>query len=1324
MSSSSPSSSSGPSGFSFKKDPVNKQTVHRKENNFSADHPYDSNAEFRAKTNIHIEYDSELPICEKRQEIADLIKKNQVIVLCGETGSGKSTQLPKICLELGYGIKRMIGHTQPRRIAARSVATRIAEELRTPLGQGVGYKVRFTDDCGPMTRIKLMTDGILLAESQTDPFFNQYEVIIIDEAHERSLNIDFLLGMFKRILTRRRDLKLIITSATIDAQKFADHFSSFDRKVPVIEVSGRTWPIEILYRPADPRELNEIDSDNETSDSFHRPNKKKPEFETEEDAYERTLLSAIDETALRERGDVLIFMPTEHDIFETARLLKHHKIPGDDAVRKTEILPLYARLPVAEQQKIFHGSSWRRIVIATNVAESSLTVPGIKYVIDTGTARISRYSARSKTQRLPIEPISRASADQRAGRCGRIGPGVCVRLYSEQDYLSRERYTIPEIRRTNLASVILQTKAFRLGAVERFPFIDPPAISAITDGYKTLFEIGAIDKDHQLTPIGKKLARLPVDPRIARMILAADEGKCLREVLIIASVLEIQDPRERPFEQKDKADEKHAPFLDENSDFLSWLKLWDFWQDLKNKLSKSQLRKAARENFLSWNRMKEWTDIHLQLQQLIKDSKLTLSARKDDYDSVHKAILTGLLYGVAKKTETPEYQTTGNSKFFLWPGSGVKKKKHLWLVAAERLETSQKYLRTLGKIDPEWIEPIAEHLLEHRCFDPFWNSKSGYVQAWERVLLYGLEIIPKRRINFGPTDPKLSREIFLRSALVAGEFYNAPDFFLQNQRTREEAEKLQAKLRNFRLLKSEEVVYQFYDQRLPNDVYDKTTLEKWYRRLSPNEKRQLLLTVSDLCSEEIPEDLSKNFPDTFQTLQGMELPIDYQFKPGETDDGLSITAGLETLSQLDTTSLGWLVPGLLEYKIVSSLKTLPKEIRRELVPIPETAREIVKNITFGEGDFFEELARQASRYSGKFVTPADFDKDRLPDDLAMNIKIIGEDGELLGESRDLEDLREKLGAQVSQTFSAVPNSDWNRDGLKKWDFGTLPDFIPIASRSVRLKGYPAICDPLFLEEEGKSFPANTLSLRLFDTPVRALKQFRFGLLRAFFFKHHDELIGQAKWIPEIRKHALLFRSISNGTIIDFTAELIAAIAQNGVKRPFPKNEGEFNHYLKACHENLVPAVQEATYWLSLFVPACHEAKLLIEKNQRGTFADFSEDAEFQLSQLLLPKFHWTIFWDHLKEYPRYMKGIAVRFDKIKSGGLIQDRANSDQMIDLWNEYVDLRDRQALAGINDPELELYRWMLEEYRISLFAQKLGTSMKISAVRLEKQLEKIKR
>ncbi len=1260
---------------------------------------------------LHLEYDPELPICLRKDEIAEAIQKNQVVVICGETGSGKSTQIPKICLELGYGRKKKIGHTQPRRIAARSVATRIAEELHTPLGQGVGYKIRFTDQTGPMTRIKLMTDGILLAESQTDPLFHQYDVIIIDEAHERSLNIDFLLGILKRVLHKRRDLKLIITSATIDANKFAEHFSTYTTRVPVIEVSGRAWPIDILYRPVDPRERSEM----ETEGASHHA-------ETDEDAWERTFFAAVDELAQYGRGDMLVFMPTEHDIFETAKLLKHHHIPGDDAARKTEILPLYARLPSSEQQKIFHPTGQRRIVIATNVAESSLTVPGIKYIIDSGTARISRYSARSKTQRLPIEPISQASADQRAGRCGRIGPGVCIRLYSEQDYLARDKYTTPEIRRTNLASVILQTKAFRLGPIERFPFIDPPVSSAINDGYKTLFEIGALDAEKELTPLGKRLARLPVDPRIARMILAADSEKCLREILIIASALELQDPRERPHDLQEKADEKHAQFIDEQSDFLSWLKIWDFWQGLKDKLSQSQLRKAARENFLSWNRMNEWTDLHLQLRQLAKDANLLFHDRSNNYDAIHRAILTGLLYGISKQTETQEYQTTGNTKFYLWPGSGLKKKKYPWIMAGERLETSKKFLRTLAKINPDWIESIAAHLLERTWFEPHWSPKSGLVNAWERISVYGLVIIPKRRVNYGPIDPEKAREVFLWGALVEGDFPNAPTFFTKNQERRAEIERMQTKLRTQILLRGPEAIYDFYNERIPKDVFDRPSLERWYRKL-PSEQRDLLLfKQSDLCFEDLPEGLTHSYPDNFHTLQGTTLPLDYEFKPGENDDGVSVSTPIESLNQLDTSSLGWLVQGLLEQKIVALLKTLPKDIRRELIPVAETARLIKDSITFGEGDLLEVLARQVSRLVGRLVTGKDFDSSRLPNDLIMNVKVLGAEGNLIDQDRDLDALRKRLGIEITRSFSAVTDPKWTRDGLTSWDFGSLPEYVTLSNGNIQLKGYPALCDPRFLQEENKKFKDKTLSLRLFDSPLKAVQYHRTGILRLFSLNAHDELLNQTKWIPNLNRYGMLLTSIPHLNIVTFCMELLAASAVDLLDRPLPRNEGELNHLVRDAREKIAMAVQEITRWIRLFATNWQGARLAMEQNKKGLAANAVTDVDFQISQLLIPGFHWNIPWQRLREYPRYLEAISVRFEKIKSSGPASDCNFTDELRKLWIQYEDVREKQSLAGIIDPELDLYRWMLEEYRVSLFAQKLGTCMKISAVRLEKQWDKV--
>lgn len=1262
-------------------------------------------AKSRGRIPYHLHYDQDLPINKRREEIARIIQENQIVVICGETGSGKSTQIPKICLELGRGIFGSIGHTQPRRIAARSVAVRIADELQSPLGQIVGYKVRFADHCGPQTRIKLMTDGILLAESQTDPFFNQYDTIIIDEAHERSLNIDFLLGMFRRILPRRKDLKLIITSATIDAQKFAAHFSTSRTQVPVIEVSGRSWPIDIVYRPIDSR-----DTEEENTKKF-----------SEEDALEQALCGAVDELARKERGDILIFMPTEHDIFELAKVLKHHPIPGDDSGHKTEILPLYARLPVGEQQKIFQPSRWRRIVIATNVAESSLTVPGIKYVIDTGTARISRYSARSKTQRLPIEAISRASADQRAGRCGRVGPGICIRLYGEDDYLARDRYTTPEIRRTNLASVILQTKAFRLGAVEKFPFIDPPSYSSITDGYKTLFELGALDKDRELTDRGKQLARLPVDPRIGRMILAGSEENCLREILIIASILELQDPRERPIEHQQAADEKHLPFIDDRSDFLAFLKLWDFWQHLKDTLSRSQLRKACKENYLSWNRMIEWSEIHLQLHQMVRDSHLKLNARKDDPDSIHRAILAGLLFGIAKKTETPEYQTTGNTKFFLWPGSGLMKKKYPWIVACERLETSRKYLRTIAKIDPDWIEPLADHLLEHHTFEPFWNPENGHVSAFERVSLYGLTIIPKRTINYGPTDPEKARLLFIQGALVEDQFPNPPDFFIHNRKVLKDAESLQDKLRSWRLLRGEEVVSNFYHERIPTDVYDAYSLKKWLKTASESEKKQLYMSLDMLCAEEIPENMETEFPDQFQTMQGIEIPLDYRFHPGESDDGVSLCVLPESLNQIDRRSLGWLVHGLLEQKIAAVLKTLPKEIRRELVPIPETARKIRDLLSFGEGDFLEALAHQASRIAGRMISASDFDESRLSPDLLMNIKVRNEEGKLLAEGRDLDKLREKLGITITESFAAINDPNWNRDGLKKWDFGTLPESILVSSGTMKLKGYPAICDPRFLQEN-KTFDEKTVSLRIFDSPDKADHQTRLGLHRLFCLRHRDELVGQAKWIPDIQRSGLLVRSVIHCDMISFTMELIAAIALSE-RDPLiiPRNEGDFNRIMDQGRKNIGIAVQDATRWISLFAPACQAARLLLERNVK-LYPDIIADIDDQLRRLLIPGFHWEIPWIWLKEYPRFLRAISVRFEKIQNGGINTDRQFMNELADLQLQYDNAKEKNDRSGIIDPELDRYRWMLEEYRVSLFAQKLGTSLKISANRLEKQWEKI--
>ncbi len=1276
--------------------------------------------EQRRRQKPRLEYDAELSIVQRKEEIANLIREHQVVVVCGETGSGKSTQLPKICLELGRGVFGAIGHTQPRRIAARSVAARIAEELRSPLGQAVGYKVRFADATGPNTLVKLMTDGILLAESQTDRFFDQYDTIIIDEAHERSLNIDFLLGLMKRLLTKRRDLKLIITSATIDAKRFAEHFGTATGPAPVVEVSGRTYPIEIRYRPVD-----EYGSD--TDD--------------EEPDEERALINAVDELARSGRGDMLIFMPTERDILETAKLLRNHPIPGDDAARKTEILPLYARLSVAQQQKVFKLNPHRRIVIATNVAESSLTVPGIRFVIDEGTARISRYSARSRMQRLPIEAISRASADQRAGRCGRIGPGVCIRLYSNEDFEGRERYTTPEIQRTNLASVILQTKSLKLGAIESFPFLDPPRHAAIQDGYKTLFELGALDSNNELTEIGRKLSRLPVDPRIGRMILAADNESCLREMLIIASVLEIQDPRERPRDLQEKADAAHEKFLDPRSDFLAFLKIWDFYQELKETLSHSKIRKACVQNFLSFNRMREWSDIHIQLLQLVREAKLRLGPRQDDYNVIHRSILTGFLSGIAHKDERRnEYDVSGGGKCVLWPGSGLSKLKvgsgkweegnknqqlppasHFplptshspkWLVAAERLETTRKFLRTAARIEPDWIEPLAGHLIQRTYLEPHWNRETGYVHAYERVSLFGLVIAAKRRINFGPIDPKAAREIFLQYALVEGELDTKCEFFEFNGLMLDEAKKLQDKLRKHDLLRGPLARYEFYQSRIPETVYDRKTLEKWCFAAPKAVRESLCFSLSDLCNENVDPDVLKQFPDTLTTFDGTEIPIEYNFAPGESDDGLTVAVPIEGLRQLEPTRLGWLVPGLLEQKITALLRALPKEVRRNLVPIPETARALSQKLAFGEGNLEEQLALSVSRLLGRRIQPADFERERLPEDLKMNIRVIAENGEVLARSRELEPLRKELGVQAAESVASVNDPRWNRDELSDWNFGELPESVELKRGTLTIKAFPALFD------RGK-----TVSFRLSDSLDRANRETRLGLMRLFYLKSARELQTQAQWVPRIEQLKMYAQALPEFELKTALAELIALRALESDEKPLPRMQSEFAARMKQGKERIGIAVQEVTKLVGPLFESYQEARLAIEKNKTQKLDYAWRDAKSVLADLTAPGFLQQTPWAWLKEYPRYLKAIAVRFEKLKSGGESADRSATAELAKFGALYRERLELHESSGIVDPELLLFRYMIEEYRVSLFAQKLGTALKVSAPRLEKQWEKVR-
>ncbi|MCL2116833.1 MAG: ATP-dependent RNA helicase HrpA [Planctomycetaceae bacterium] len=1275
-------------------------------------------------------FDETLPVNERRAEIAETLKTNQVVVICGETGSGKSTQLPKICLDIGCGLYGMIGHTQPRRIAARSVAARIAEELGTPLGKHVGYKVRFSDQTSSETLVKLMTDGILLAESQNDKFFEQYDTIIIDEAHERSLNIDFLLGMMRRLVKQRRDLKLIITSATIDAARFAEHFSMGNKKVPVIEVSGRTYPIEIRYRPMLTEDIDETESDDaDESDPL------------------RAVLKAVDELAAEGPGDMLVFMPTERDILETAKLLRSHTLPGDP-LRKTEILPLYARLPVEQQQRIFKTSAHRRIVIATNVAESSLTVPGIRFVIDTGTARMSRYSARSRTQRLPIEAVSQASADQRAGRCGRVGPGVCVRLYSESDYNKRDRYTTPEIQRTNLASVILQTKSLQLGAVEKFPFIDPPRSAAITDGYKTLFEIGAIDNEKNLTSIGRQLAQLPVDPRIGRMILAANENGALREMLIIAAALEIQDPRERPHELQEKADAAHQKFLDPQSDFLAYLKMWEFYHNLKDKISQNQLRKARAQNFLSYNRMREWSDIHLQLKRLlgetsgfrlqneVSNDKPEVRSPKSEalYDNLHCAILTGMLSGIAQRDQKYEYNVTGGGKFFLWPGSGVAKRvasgeglvasdcqnvtgrsplatRHLnWIVATERVETTRKYLRTVARIETDWVEPLAGHLINKSYNEPHWSPETGYVNAYEKVSLFGLTLVPRRRVNYGTVNPQEAREIFINCALVDGELDTKVEFFRHNQAIREEAIALQAKLRRHDFLLGTRAIYDFYQSRIPDTVYDRPTLERWHKTLDNNGRRNLLMTLGDVAREEIDEATAAQFPDALATLHGTEARIEYTFKPGEADDGLTVIVPIESLREVEPSRLGWLVPGLLEQKVEAMLRALPKTLRRPLVPIPDTTKAIVSQLRFGEGSIEETVARHVSRLAGERVTIADFAGERLPSELVMNIRVVGSDGKPIAEGRQLETLRKELGVQAAASVAAIDDPTWSRDKVTTWDFGDFPETLEVRRGNMAITAYPTLVDH-----------RDSISLRLADSPDKSRRQSRHGLLRLFQLANRKELNTQAQWLPGFDKLKVYAQGLPEFELKRDIADLLAARALELDTQSLPRSEGAYNARVQQGKTRIGLAVQDVTRVMTPLLENFQAVRLLVEQHKNSRYQTTLTDVKAQVNRLFPPGFLTETNWQWLKEYPRYLKAITQRFDKLKSGGERHDSESTAILNEWWLRYEDRLALHETMGIMDPELETLRWMLEEYRVSLFAQKLGTSVKVSETRLEKQFEK---
>lgn len=1313
-----------------------------------------------------LNFDLSLPVNQRRDEIAKLIQENQVVVVCGETGSGKSTQLPKICLSIGRGVAGMIGHTQPRRIAARSVAARIAEELGSPLGTDVGFKIRFSDQTRPETLVKLMTDGILLAETQHDRYLEKYDTIILDEAHERSLNIDFLIGYLKRLLPRRPDLKLIITSATIDAARFAEHFapsgqhaprdesiwagvsstqnSTFPhaereahKPVPVIEVSGRTYPVEVRYRPPLPDELTgEID-------------------------WQRAVADAVEEAVSIGPGDVLVFLPTEREIRDAAQTLRgRFRSQGD-----VDILPLYARLSTEEQNRIFQPHKFRRVVLATNVAESSLTVPGITYVVDTGTARVSRYSAKNKVQRLPIEAISQASADQRKGRCGRIGPGVCIRLYSEDDYQSRDRYTQPEIQRTNLAAVVLQTLGLQLGDIEQFPFLDPPRQDVIRDGYKTLFELGAIDHNRQLTPIGRRLASLPCDPRIGRMILAAEDEGCLREVLVIAAALETQDPRERPGDRREAADQVHGQFQDQDSDFLAYLKLWDFVHHLKETLSRSQWRRAIQQNYLSVMRVREWMEVYRQLSELAgqrgegKGQRAKGSGRpnqqsaishqqseshREKYAPIHRALLAGLLSNIAMRGDAYEYKGTGGTTFSLWPGSGVFANKPKWIVAAELVETTKRYLRTVANIDPQWIEQVAPHLVKRSYGDPYFHRKSARVMAFERVALFGLTLVSGRRVNYGPIDPLTSREIFVQQGLVQGEYETNASFGSHNRQVLERVLQMGAKTRQRKYVVDEQRQFDFFAARLPADVFDGQSFERWRRKAERENAKVLFMSPEDLI--DIPPEAAppEEFPDELAT-EHLALKLDYHFEPGAPADGVTLCVPREGVNQLHPEKLGWLVPGLLEERIVALIRTLPKQVRRNLVPAPDVAHRIATSLTFGEGPFYTLVAERLAAEAGESIGPSDLHDDQIPPHLRMNIRVLGDNSQVLAEGRDLLAIKKQLGIEATSIVQARDARSWHRDGVTRWDFGELPEKLELERSGLRVAVYPTLVDT-----------ADAVSLRLLDNPQQSQVATHAGMRRLFQIAAVKELRAQIAWLPEMESLLTLSQPLPRpassgrespgaltsqlklGTVVaskpnkakppplardlrDDLADLLAD--RTFMQAALPRTEEEFQARLREGRRELPAVVYDVTKLVGPLLKAYHEAVQTIDVTTAPNMQRSVDDARAQLARLTPPGFLAGTPWLWLEQYPRYFRAITARLKKLAAGGLSRDVQAMAQIEPLWERYETRSKRLADFGVHDAELVLFRWMIEEFRVSLFAQELGTLMTVSPQRLEKQWAKVR-
>lgn len=1270
----------------------------------------------REAANPTLHYDPELPISAHRETLIQALQEHQVLVVCGETGSGKSTQLPKICLEAGLGRKAMIGHTQPRRLAARSIANRLADELETKVGEWVGFKIRFNDRTQPNTLVKLMTDGVLLSEIQRDHFLDAYDAIIIDEAHERSLNIDLLLAYLHELLRKRRDLKLIITSATIDAERFAEHFGTVDQPAPIFLIEGRTYPVEIRYRGADTVEVSE------------------------ENDWLSRMCQAVDELSDEGGGDILTFLPSERDIRDAARHLRGH-LTRSGMLERNEILPLYSRLTEAEQQKIFQPHRHRRIVLATNVAESSLTVPGIRYVIDLGTARISRYAPRSKVQRLPIEAVSQASADQRAGRCGRLGPGICIRLFSESDYAGRARFTTPEIRRTNLASAILQTRLLGVGDLEQMPLLDPPRPEMIRDGMATLREINALDSEDRLTEIGKRLGRWPVDPRIGRMLIEAEKNGCLADVLIIASGLEVQDPRMRPAEKQQAADQAHAKFLDPHSDFLSLLRVWDFYHRLKEELGRSRLEKACREHFLSLPRLREWADVHRQLMEMMaehqgRSGSWKLPPRKhlvqqweapiatkdaqepvkkifpSGYDAIHLSLLAGLWSGVAMLEEEKKYKGAGGIDFSIWPGSGLKQSRPKWIVAAEIVETHQRYGRVVAAIDREWIEPRASHLLKSSYEQPHFSRKHGSAMVYRKATLFGLPVVARTQVPLAPIDPAMARKLLIEEGLAEQQLVSRAAFYRHNQQQLADLQEWAHRTRRRDFVADTYRLHQFYEQHLPQTVVDRTSLEKWDRSLKKD--HPIFFRWEDLVADFDRQSATEAFPD-YLHVGTMRLPLSYRFEPGGHQDGIHVQVPQVALAQLDQQSFEWLVPGLLEEKVLYLIRALPKNLRRNLVPAPDTAKVVASTLQLSpwkDRPFWEAVCEVLSKQAGESIKSTDFHVDKLPDHLRIQFEVIDDQGKVVEQDRDLESLQQKLASHqavvVSESTSEVADESWQRSKMTQWDIEELPESIELKRRGIRVTVHPT----LIIDGEG-------VRTEIVDRKEEADRLLKSALIRLFSLVERRELRSQVVHLPNFSQCQLRLASrIPSDRLQPALCDLMARIAFVDDK-PLIRTRDDFELRRVGRVQAISMAAQDLAKWLPKLAEQYHLVALGLEKAPSLWKANL-ESIRSQLQELFREEFLLHTPWTWLKEYPRYLQAIVARLERLKTIGPSKDAAIDQEVQAFWKLY---QTQQVPSTQSWPEGDAIetRWMIEEFRVSLFAQQLGTKIPVSAKRLEKKFEK---